>query len=143
MPHEPVTSEDADLVVLRVPADPGYARVVRLAVSAYAVRLRLVPAEIEDLRLAVDEALILLLGRRSDGRGPQAQAHSEPMVTLTLDAPGGHPPVLVGLRLDPTPTTGPDDPSALARFSELIPAGVGVRAVDATAGVVELQLPAE
>jgi len=50
-----------DLVELRVPADPAYLTVVRTASAGLAARLDLTLDEIEDLRIAVDEACTLLL----------------------------------------------------------------------------------
>ncbi|PPK92026.1 serine/threonine-protein kinase RsbW [Kineococcus xinjiangensis] len=57
----------SDLVELRVPADPAYLTVVRTASAGLAARLDLTLDEIEDLRIAVDEACTLLLD-------PQAEA---------------------------------------------------------------------
>ncbi|MFB9378692.1 hypothetical protein ACFFKU_06375 [Kineococcus gynurae] len=51
----------ADLVELKVPADPAYLTVVRTASAGLAARLDLTLDEIEDLRIAVDEACTLLL----------------------------------------------------------------------------------
>ena len=58
-----------DAVELRVPADPAYLAVVRTATAGLATRLNLTLDEIEDLRIAVDEACSLLLaGRAHPGR---------------------------------------------------------------------------
>jgi hypothetical protein len=139
------TADDHDLVVLRVPADPRYARAIRIAVSAYAVRLGLVPAAVEDLRLAVDEALILLMG--STATAPDSTAEEKggaTSIVLTLDADGDQPPVSVELHLEPAP--GPKgaepDASALSRFSEIVPAAVAIEAVDQRHGRVALRYPA-
>ena len=51
----------ADTVDLRVPADPAYLAVIRTATAGLASRLDLTLDEIEDLRIAVDEACALLL----------------------------------------------------------------------------------
>ncbi|MBI4939942.1 MAG: ATP-binding protein [Actinobacteria bacterium] len=51
-----------DVVELRVPADPAYLTVIRTASAGLAARLDLTLDEIEDLRIAVDEACALLLG---------------------------------------------------------------------------------
>lgn len=60
---------DTDEVELRVPADPAYLAVVRTATAGLATRLNLTLDEIEDLRIAVDEACSLLLaGRAHPGR---------------------------------------------------------------------------
>ncbi|GAB6899735.1 anti-sigma regulatory factor [Kineosporia succinea] len=58
-----------DTVDLRVPADPAYLAVVRTAAAGLGTRLDLTLDEIEDLRIAVDEACSLLLaGRAHPGR---------------------------------------------------------------------------
>lgn len=62
-----------DVIDLRVPADPAYLAVIRTATVGVAMRLDLTLDEIEDLRIAVDEACALLL---ADGRG-QHQNHPE------------------------------------------------------------------
>jgi serine/threonine-protein kinase RsbW len=54
-----------DTVDLRVPADPAYLAVVRTATAGLASRLDLTLDEIEDLRIAVDEACALLLGHQT------------------------------------------------------------------------------
>jgi serine/threonine-protein kinase RsbW len=53
-----------DTVRLRVPADPAYLAVIRTATAGLAARLDLTLDEIEDLRIAVDEACALLLGHQ-------------------------------------------------------------------------------
>jgi len=69
--HEAATRPDADRVQLRVPADPAYLAVLRTASAGLAARMDLTLDEIEDLRIAVDEACALLLV--ADGR-PQRPA---------------------------------------------------------------------
>jgi serine/threonine-protein kinase RsbW len=59
------TLRATDAVDLRVPADPAYLAVVRTATAGLAARLNLTLDEIEDLRIAVDEACSLLLGGRA------------------------------------------------------------------------------
>jgi anti-sigma regulatory factor (Ser/Thr protein kinase) len=55
-------------ILLRVPARAPYARVVRVGAAALALREGLGFAEIDDLRLAIDEAMIVLLdGLDEDG----------------------------------------------------------------------------
>jgi anti-sigma regulatory factor (Ser/Thr protein kinase) len=51
-----------DHVRLSIPARHEYARIARIGVAALALRLGFSYREIEDLRLAIDEALIFLLG---------------------------------------------------------------------------------
>ena len=55
----------SDAVDLAVPADPAYVAVVRSATAGLAARLALSVDEIEDLRIAVDEACSLLLAGRA------------------------------------------------------------------------------
>jgi serine/threonine-protein kinase RsbW len=56
----PATVED-DVVLLTVPADGGYLGVLRTATAGLAARLHFALDEIEDLRIAVDEACAMLL----------------------------------------------------------------------------------
>jgi serine/threonine-protein kinase RsbW len=63
-PYEEAAALD-DTVELRVPADPAYLAVIRTASAGLAARLDLTLDEIEDLRIAVDEACALLLEHRS------------------------------------------------------------------------------
>lgn len=57
------TSSDiqGDVVEIRVPAQPSYISTVRLAAAGLAARCDLTVDDIEDLRLAVDEACSLVL----------------------------------------------------------------------------------
>jgi serine/threonine-protein kinase RsbW len=50
-----------DVVVLTVPAEVGYLGVLRTATAGLAARLQFALDEIEDLRIAVDEACAMLL----------------------------------------------------------------------------------
>lgn len=54
-------ARNSDVIDLRVPADPAYLAVIRTATAGVAMRLDLTLDEIEDLRIAVDEACALLL----------------------------------------------------------------------------------
>jgi serine/threonine-protein kinase RsbW len=55
------TAEGEDVVELRLPADGAYLSVLRTATAGLAARLDFTLDEIEDLRIAVDEACALLL----------------------------------------------------------------------------------
>jgi serine/threonine-protein kinase RsbW len=69
----PSAGRRLDIVDLRVPADPAYLAVVRTAAAGLGTRLDLTLDEIEDLRIAVDEACSLLLaGRSHPGRTLEA-----------------------------------------------------------------------
>ena len=59
--HDPA----GDLITLVVPADTAYSRIARIAAAAIAVRRGFSFAEVHDLRLAMDEAMILLLGEQA------------------------------------------------------------------------------
>ena len=52
---------DVDVVLLTVPADGGYLGVLRTATAGLAARLHFALDEIEDLRIAGDEACAMLL----------------------------------------------------------------------------------
>lgn len=61
---------DASEILLRVPARAPYARLVRVGAAALALRQGMGFGEIDDLRLAIDEAMIVLLdGIDDDGTG--------------------------------------------------------------------------
>jgi serine/threonine-protein kinase RsbW len=64
----PEARPDGDVVEVRVPADGAYVATLRLTSASLAARCDLTIDDIEDLRLAVDEACALLL--------PHAQANS-------------------------------------------------------------------
>jgi serine/threonine-protein kinase RsbW len=52
---------DGDVVEVRIPADVAYVSTLRLTAAGLAARCELTIDDIEDLRLAVDEACALLL----------------------------------------------------------------------------------
>jgi serine/threonine-protein kinase RsbW len=58
---------DADVIEVRVPADVVYVSTLRLTAASLAARCDLTIDEIEDLRLAVDEACALLLPHARPG----------------------------------------------------------------------------
>src|SRR5262249_55485378 len=58
---ESATTDKDDVVVLVVPADGSYLAVLRTATAGLAARLQFTLDEIEDLRIAVDEACAILL----------------------------------------------------------------------------------
>src|SRR3954451_14159213 len=61
MTEESQPAFDDDVVLLTVPADGGYLGVLRTATAGLAARLHFALDEIEDLRIAVDEACAMLL----------------------------------------------------------------------------------
>jgi len=60
-PDDAATTRKDDVVVLVVPADGSYLAVLRTATAGLAARLQFTLDEIEDLRIAVDEACAMLL----------------------------------------------------------------------------------
>ncbi len=70
----------ADVIDLRVPADPVYLAVIRTATAGLAARMNLTLDEIEDMRIAVDEACVLLLPEHPE---PDQFLHAEFTVTET------------------------------------------------------------
>jgi serine/threonine-protein kinase RsbW len=58
---------DGDFVQLRLPADGAYLSVLRTATAGLAARLDFTLDEIEDLRIAVDEACAMLLPDAVEG----------------------------------------------------------------------------
>jgi serine/threonine-protein kinase RsbW len=58
---DPEPAIEDDVVLLTVPADGGYLGVLRTATAGLAARLHFALDEIEDLRIAVDEACAMLL----------------------------------------------------------------------------------
>jgi serine/threonine-protein kinase RsbW len=67
-----------DVVVITLPANSAYLSVLRTATAGLAARLDFTIDEIEDLRIAVDEACAMLL--------PQALPDAEITCEFTLDA---------------------------------------------------------
>jgi serine/threonine-protein kinase RsbW len=72
-----VTQRHPD-VELRIPADSAYLAVLRTATAGLAARLDFTLDDIEDLRIAVDEACAMVL--------PQAREHSDLNCTFELAA---------------------------------------------------------
>jgi anti-sigma regulatory factor (Ser/Thr protein kinase) len=102
---EPTTTGDRIRLVL--PADGAYGRIARIAVSSLALRLGFGFDAAEDLRLAIDETIVLLL-RPDGGRG-------ELVVDFVIE-----PDALV---IDAATVTDPgrrSDPAARARFEEIV-----------------------
>ena len=136
-PHTAPPDPSAGVVRLRVPADSRYARVVRIAVGAYSLRLGAPPRVVEDVRLAIDEALILVLAVL----GAEADTTHVTLV-LTLDHDEATGDLTAELRTETAPAVVAAGPDALARFRELIPAGVSVDVVEPQKGRVVLRRPA-
>ena len=52
---------EAEVIEVQIPVDPAYLAVLRTAAAGLATRLRFTLSEIEDLRIAVDEAASMLI----------------------------------------------------------------------------------
>lgn len=59
--QRPTTAAAADIVTVTLPAESSYVSLLRTATAAMAARLRFTIDDIEDLRIAVDEACAMLL----------------------------------------------------------------------------------
>ncbi|HEX3812963.1 MAG TPA: anti-sigma regulatory factor [Mycobacteriales bacterium] len=67
MTDESATARKGDVVEIRVPAEAAYVSLLRSAAAGLAARLDFTVDEIDDLRIAVDEACALVLpGVRAD-----------------------------------------------------------------------------
>jgi hypothetical protein len=104
----PAPEAPPDEIRLVLPAEPAYGRLARIAASNLALRLGFPFAEVDDLRLAVDETIILLL--RPEGRSGTIT------VTFLVDPRG--------LTVDAVSTAGSDqfwvDQGALGRFEAIV-----------------------
>lgn len=116
-----------DEVRLVLPADPDYGRVARAAARGLGHRLGMAPGQVEDLALAMDETLVLLL--RPEG------ASGEIAFTFTV-APDR-------LVVDAVTSAGRDQPwvdqGARRRFEELVGPTVDAHAVDDDGRAVHLE----
>ncbi|HEY2044194.1 MAG TPA: ATP-binding protein [Jatrophihabitans sp.] len=82
------TSDTDDTVQLTVPADPAYVSVLRTVTASLAARRDFTIEEIDDLRLAVDEASSLLLLHAPDGSQLTAVFGGSPdNLTVVVSAP--------------------------------------------------------
>ena len=117
---EPTGGRD-EHVRLSLPARHEYARIARIGVAALALRLGFTYREIEDLRLAVDETLIYLLGVDRPGERVTIRYGTEPTL-LRLTATASFP-------------TSPDDP-ARERFETLMTDLVDQFSSDEAAGTI-------
>jgi len=113
-------SDVRDVVIVRLPADSAYLSVLRTATAGLAARLDFNLDEIEDLRIAVDEACAMLLAQAVPGTELTCEfeltddAMSISVSVLTVD--GRQPSrdtfawtVLSSLAGDVDAEVGPDD----------------------------------
>ncbi len=80
--------EAADQVTVRMPAESAYLSVLRTATAGLAARLDFTLDEIEDLRIAVDEACAMLLGQAIPGSSLECSFDLEPgVMTISVCVP--------------------------------------------------------
>ena len=101
------TVQGGDVVELRLPADGAYLSVLRTATAGLAARLDFTLDEIEDLRIAVDEACALLLPDAEPGRPLTCRVRADRR-TLAVDRDGARAGP-AGCR-GATPSPGPCSP---------------------------------
>lgn len=86
-----------DIVVLRVPADGAYLSVLRTATAGLAARLQFTLDEIEDLRIAVDEACAMLVADALPGTDLSCRfTVEEDALTVAVSVPVDGAPRLPG-----------------------------------------------
>jgi serine/threonine-protein kinase RsbW len=82
----------ADQVTVRMPADGAYLSVLRTATAGLAARLDFTLDDIEDLRIAVDEACAMLLSQAIPGSSLECSfALSPDDMTITVSVPSLNP----------------------------------------------------
>lgn len=90
-----VAGEIEDAVEIRLPADSAYLSILRTATAGLAARLDFTLDEIEDLRIAVDEACAMLLPHAVDTAQLTCRFHLDPAtleVTVTIPTTRGQLP---------------------------------------------------
>jgi hypothetical protein len=114
----PMSGAVGDEIRLQLPAQAEYGRIARITASSLALRLGFSFPAIEDLRLALDEMIILLL-RPEGGAGSISVTFTVAEDRLTVDA---------------VTTAGSDQPwvdeAALARFDQLVSELVDAHRID-------------
>ena len=80
------TSGPVDRVDLRLPADPAYLSLLRTTTAGLAARMSFTLEEIDELRIAVDEAAALLLPDIIDGELVAGFAVSSDLLEVTVAA---------------------------------------------------------
>ncbi|MFN8038508.1 MAG: hypothetical protein U0Q07_04770 [Acidimicrobiales bacterium] len=129
-----------DQIRLVIPAQPEYGRIARITASSLALRLGFGFAEIEDLRLAVDEMIILLL--RADGESGTISLTFTVVpdgLEVDAEAAGGDVPTGATERAADG-GRGAAEAAARARFEELVDDIVDAHGVDAGRRSVHLAL---
>lgn len=114
-----------DQIRLVLPAEPDYGRIARIAASSLALRLGFSFLQIEDLRIAIDEMVILLL--RPDGTSTE----------LTIEFTVEPDALVIDARTD-RDAPDPIDAEARARFEEIVDGTVDSHRIDDTGHGVHL-----
>ena len=92
---QPADKQVDDVVELRLPADSAYLSVLRTATAGLAARLDFTLDEIEDLRIAVDEACAMLLPDAIPGASLVCHFAMSPeslAITVSVPTRGGRLP---------------------------------------------------
>ena len=91
LPHRPAR----DQVTVRLPAEGAYLSVLRTATAGLAARLDFTLDEIEDLRIAVDEACAMLLAQAAPGTDLECNFildEAAMTIEVSADSTSGRPP---------------------------------------------------
>ena len=104
MTDQPVETHLGDVIEISVPASPVYVSLLRTAAAALAARLDFTVDEIDDLRIAVDEACALLL--------PDARSDATLICRLVLDE--------AALRVSVTAATKSQQPPGPSSFAWMV-----------------------
>ena len=90
--EQPPGSAPADRVTVRMPADGAYLSVLRTATAGLAARLDFTLDDIEDLRIAVDEACAMLLSQAIPGSSLECSFTLEPeCMVISVSVPSLNP----------------------------------------------------
>ncbi len=90
--EQPPASAPADRVTVRMPADGAYLSVLRTATAGLAARLDFTLDDIEDLRIAVDEACAMLLSQAIPGSSLECSFTLEPeCMVISVSVPSLNP----------------------------------------------------
>ena len=88
----PDSLADRDYVQVRMPAEGAYLSVLRTATAGLAARLDFTLDEIEDLRIAIDEACAMLLSQAIPGTDLECVFElGIDQVTITVSVVAAHP----------------------------------------------------
>lgn len=123
-----MADDDVDEITLSLPTDADYSRVARAAVTNLALRTPMPSQAVEDLLLAVDETLILLLNPELGHRA------SRLLITFRISP---HQLVL-DAELDRAPTVSDLDEEARDRFDFMVTGLVDEHALRSTGDRVRL-----